>query len=96
MRWPSTLISLLGTACGLNTEGTFKLLRKLRKVMVHHVRELWAVVMDRRHAAGNVAKRAALKEEWLILYRALANMRNRRGKLIDDDELIKPRLRASS
>ena len=38
--------------------------------------------MDRRHAADNVAKRAALKEEWLKLYRVLANMRNRRGKLM--------------
>ena len=50
--------------------------------MVQHVRELWAVVMDRRHAADNVAKRAALKEEWLKLSRVLANMRNRRGKLM--------------
>ena len=61
LRWPNSAISLLGTACGLNTEGTFKLLRKLRKVMAQHVRELWAVVMDRRHAADNVAKRATLK-----------------------------------
>jgi len=82
LRWPNSAISLLGTACGLDTEGTFKLLRRLRKVTVHHVRELWAVVMDRRHAADNVAKRAALKEEWLKLYRVLANMRNRRGKLM--------------
>ena len=82
LRWPNSAISLLGTACGLSTEGTFKLLRRLRKVTVHHVRELWAVVMDRRHAADNVAKRAALKEEWLKLYRVLANMRNRRGKLM--------------
>ena len=51
LRWPNSAILLLGTACGLSTEGTFKLLRKLRKVMVHHVRELWAVAMDRRHAA---------------------------------------------
>ena len=83
LRWPNSAISLLGTACGLRTEGTFKLLRRLRKVTVHHVRELWAVVMDRRHAADNVAKRAALKEELLKLYRVLANMRNRRrGKLM--------------
>ena len=82
LRWPNSEISLLGTASGLNTEGTFKLLRKLRKVMVHHVRELWAVVMDRHHAADNVAKRASLKEEWLKLSRVLANMRNRRGKLM--------------
>ena len=75
LRWPNSAISLLGTACGLNTEGMFKLLRKLRKVMVHHVRELWAVVMGRRHAADNVAKRAPLKEEWLKLSRVLANMR---------------------
>ena len=54
----------------------------LRKVMIQHVRELWAVVMDRRHAAGNVAKRAALKDEWLILLRILANMSIRRGKLM--------------
>ena len=40
LRWPNSAISLLGTACGLDTGGTFKLLRKLRKVMVHHVREL--------------------------------------------------------
>ena len=82
LRWPNSAISLLGTACGLSTEGTFELLRRLRKVTVHHVRELWAVLMDRCHAADNVAKRAALKEEWLKLYRVLANMRNRRGKLI--------------
>ena len=63
LRWPNSAISLLGTACGLSTEGTFKLLRVLRKVMVQHVRELWAVVMDRRHAADNEAKRAALKGE---------------------------------
>ena len=50
--------------------------------MVQHVRELWAVVTDRRHAADNVAKRAALKEEWLKLSRVLANMRNRRGKMM--------------
>ena len=50
--------------------------------MAQHVRELWAVVMDRRHAAGNVAKRASLKEEWLKLSRVLADMRNRRGKLM--------------
>ena len=50
--------------------------------MVQHVQELWAVVMDRRHTAGNVAKRASLKEEWLELSRVLANMRNRRGKLM--------------
>ena len=37
--------------------------RVLRKVMIQHVRELWAVVMDRRHAADNEAKRAALKDE---------------------------------
>ena len=82
LRWPNSAISLIGTACGLSTEGTFKLLRRLRKVTVHHVRELWAVVMDRRHTADNVAKRAALKEEWLKLSRVLANMRNRRGKLM--------------
>ena len=82
LRWPNSAISLIGTACGLNTEGTLKLLRKLRKVMVQHVRELWAVVMDRRHAADNVARRASLKEEWLKLSRVLANMRNRRGKLM--------------
>ena len=82
LRWPNSAISLLGTACGLSTEGTFKLLRVLRKVMIQHVRELWAVVMDRRHAADNEAKRAALKDEWLKLSRILANMRNRRGKLM--------------
>ena len=82
LRWPNSAISLLGTACGLSTEGTFKLLRRLRKVTVHHVRELWAVVMDRRHAADNVAKRAALKEEWLKLYRVLANMRNHLSTLL--------------
>ena len=38
--------------------------------------------MDRRHAADIVAKRASLKEEWLKLSRVLANMRNRRGKLM--------------
>ena len=41
LRWPNNAISLLGTACGLGTEGTFKLLRRLRKVMIHQVRELW-------------------------------------------------------
>ena len=82
LRWPNSAISLLGTACGLSTEGTFKLLRVLRKVMVQHVRELWAVVMDRRHAADNVAKRAAPKEEWLKPSRILATMRNRRGRLM--------------
>ena len=82
LRWPNSAISLLGTACDLNTEGAFKLLRKLRKViMVQHVRELWTVVMDRRHAADNVAKRESLKEERLKLSRVLPNMRNRRGKL---------------
>ena len=40
LRWPNSAISLLGTACGLSTEDTFKLLRVLRKVMVQHVREL--------------------------------------------------------
>ena len=40
LRWPNSAISLLGTAFGLSTEGTFKLLRTLRKVMVQHVREL--------------------------------------------------------
>ena len=35
-----------------------------------------------RRTTYNVAKRAALKEEWLKLYRVLANMRNRRGKLM--------------
>ena len=44
-------------------------LRVLRKVMIQHIRELWAVVIDRRHAAENVAKRAALKDEWLKLSR---------------------------
>ena len=57
LRWPNSAISLLGTACGLSTEGTFKLLRVLRKVMVQHVRELWAVVMDRRHA-GRITRRS--------------------------------------
>ena len=28
LRWPNSAISLLGTACGLDTEGTFKLLRR--------------------------------------------------------------------
>ena len=79
LRWPNSAISLLGTACSLNTEGTYKLLRKLRKLAVHHVRELWAVVIDRRPPADNVAKRASLKEEWLKLSRILTNMRNRRG-----------------
>ena len=37
-------------------------------------------MMDRRHAAANVAKRAALKDEWLKLSRILADMRNRRGR----------------
>jgi len=82
LHWPNSAISLLGTACGLNTEGTFKLLRKLRKVVAQHVRELWAVVMDRRHAADNVANRESLKDEWRKLSRVLANMRNRRGKLM--------------
>ena len=36
LRVPNSAISLLGTACGLSTEGTFKLLRVLRKVMVQH------------------------------------------------------------
>ena len=54
----------------------------MRKVMLQHVRELWAVVMDRRHATGNEAKRAALKGEWLKLSRILTNMRSRRGKLM--------------
>ena len=84
LRWPNSAISLLGTVCGLSTEGTFKLLRVLRKVMIQHARELWAVVMDRRHAAGNVAKRTALKDEWLKLLRILANMKNRRGKLMPE------------
>ena len=82
LRWPNNAISLLGTACGLNTEGTYKLFREMRKVMLQHVRELWAVVMDRRHATGNEAKRAALKGEWLKLSRILTNMRSRRGKLM--------------
>ena len=38
--------------------------------------------MDRRHAADNEAKRAALKDEWQKRSRILANTRNRRGKLI--------------
>ena len=54
--------------------------REMRKVMLQHLRELWAVVMDRRHSANNEAKRAAFKDEWLKLSRILANMRNRRGK----------------
>ena len=82
LRWPNSAISLLGTACGLSTEGTFKLLRVLRKVMIQHVRELWAVVMDRRHAADNAAKRAALRDEWLKLLHILTNTRNHRGKLM--------------
>ena len=82
LRWPNNAISLLGTACGLNTEGTCKLLREMRKVVLQHVPELWAVVMDRWHAADDEAKRAALKDEWLKLSRILANMRNRRGKLM--------------
>ena len=65
LRWSNNAISLLGTACGLNTEGTCKLFREMRKVMLQHVRELWAVVMDRRDAADNEVKRAALKDEWL-------------------------------
>ena len=65
LRWPNNAISLLGTACGLNAEGTYKFLRVMRKVVLQHVRELWAVVMNRRHAADNEAKRAALKDEWL-------------------------------
>ena len=82
LRWPNSAISLLGTACDLSAEGTFQLLRVLLKVMIPHVRELWAVVMDRRHAADNEAKRAVLKDDWLKLSRILANMRNRRGKLM--------------
>ena len=54
----------------------------MRKAMLQHVRKLWALVMDRRHAADNEAKRAALEDEWLELSRILANMRNRRGKLM--------------
>ena len=34
LRWPNNAISLLGTACGLNTDGTYKLLREMRKVML--------------------------------------------------------------
>ena len=30
LRWPNNAISLLGTACGLNTEGTYKMLRVMR------------------------------------------------------------------
>ena len=82
LRWPNNTISLLGTACGLSTEGTYKLFREMRKVMLQHVRAPWAVVMDGRHAADNEAKRAALKDEWLKLSRILTNMRNRRGKLM--------------
>ena len=81
LRWPNNAISLLSTACGLNTEGTYKLFRKMRKVLLQHVRELRAVV-DRRHAADNEAKQVALKDEWLKRSRILANMRNRRGKLM--------------
>ena len=92
LRWPNNTISLLGAACGLNTEGTYTLFREMRKVMLHHVRELWAVVMDRRYAADNKAKRAALKGEWPKLSRILANMRNRRGKLMPgwDTVRLKP------
>ena len=35
LRWPNNAISLLGTACGLNTESTYKLLRVMRKVINH-------------------------------------------------------------
>ena len=38
--------------------------------------------MDRRHAVDNEVKRAALTNEWLEPSRILANMRNRRGKLM--------------
>ena len=58
LRWPNSAISLLGTACGLNTEGTFKLLQKLRKVMVHHVRELWAVVITPAQTCHNDGRRS--------------------------------------
>ena len=39
-RSPNSAISLLGTACGLSTEGTFKLLRALRKVGPSRTRTL--------------------------------------------------------
>ena len=54
----------------------------MRKVMLQHLRELWAVVMDRRHSANNEAKRAAFKDEWLKLSRILANMKNCRDELM--------------
>ena len=66
----------------MNTEDTYKLLRVMRKVMLQRARELLALVVDRRHAADNEAKRAAPKGEWPKLSRILANMRDRRGKLM--------------
>ena len=35
LRWLKNSISLLGTACGLSTEGTYELFREMRKVMLH-------------------------------------------------------------
>lgn len=63
MRWPTNAISLVARACRLDTEGTYELFRELRKAPVKHVRELWLVGMDRRHAAENTLARNTRHED---------------------------------
>ena len=72
-----------------HTEGTCKLLRELRKESLTHVRELWLVGMDRRHAAENTLARNTSREQWLNLQRTLGRTKNRQNKLMPDWATVK-------
>ena len=89
MRWPTNAISLVARACRLDTEGIYKLLWELRKESVTHVRELWLVGMDRRHAAENTLARNTTREQWLKLQRTLGRPRNCHHKLMPDWATVK-------
>ena len=65
MRWLNNAISQLSRACGLDVEGTCKLLRELRKNDVASCSRIMAYFQDRRHAKDNTSARNELKETWI-------------------------------
>ena len=79
LRWTSNAISLLSRACSIGTGKTCKLFRKLRRITISHVSELWLTVADRRHDADDQIEKEAVKAKWLRLQRLLGRAVNRRG-----------------
>ena len=89
LRWPQNSVSLLSRACSLDTGKTYKLFKKLRKITIHYVTELWQAVLNRRHEADDRTTRVALRVDWVRLNKLLGRGTNRRGTSMPGWNMVK-------